>query len=149
MLKAGIMEDGLVRASEEGTSQGSILSPLLSNIYLHYTLDLWFSGRFKKCCKGEVYYFRFADDFLACFQYESDAVTFREQLEDRLQRFNLELALEKTHAVLNLAGMHGRMRGRRVKSPRSLTFWVSRTIAARLERDISNLKGAPVVRSSD
>ena len=99
MLKAGIMEDGLVRASEEGTPQGSILSPLLSNIYLHYTLDLWFSRRFKKRCKGEVYYFRFADDFLACFQYESDAVTFRAQLEDRLQGFNLELALEKTRCV--------------------------------------------------
>jgi len=99
MLKAGIMEDGLVRASEEGTPQGSILSPLLSNIYLHYTLDLWFSRRFKKRCKGEVYYFRFADDFLACFQYESDAVAFRAQLEDRLQGFNLELALEKTRCV--------------------------------------------------
>ena len=99
MLKAGIMEDGLVRASEEGTPQGSILSPLLSNIYLHYTLDLWFNRRFKKRCKGEVYYFRFADDFLACFQYESDAVAFREQLEERLQGFNLELALEKTRCI--------------------------------------------------
>jgi len=99
MLKAGIMEDGLVRASEEGTPQGSILSPLLSNIYLHYTLDLWFSRRFKKRCKGESYYFRFADDFLACFQYETDAVSFREQLEDRLQGFNLELALEKTRCI--------------------------------------------------
>ncbi len=99
MLKAGIMEDGLVRASEEGTPQGSILSPLLSNIYLHYTLDLWFSRRFKKRCKGESYYFRFADDFLACFQYEIDAVSFREQLEDRLQGFNLELALEKTRCI--------------------------------------------------
>jgi len=62
MLKAGIMEDGLVRASEEGTPQGSILSPLLSNIYLHYTLDLWFNRRFKKRCQGKAYYFRFADD---------------------------------------------------------------------------------------
>ncbi len=99
MLKAGIMEDGLVRASEDGTPQGSILSPLLSNIYLHYTLDLWFSRRFKKRCKGESYYFRFADDFLACFQYETEAVSFREQLEDRLQGFNLELALEKTRCI--------------------------------------------------
>ena len=72
-----IMEDGLVRASEQGTPQGSILSPLLSNIYLHYALDLWFSRRFKKCCRGQAYYFRFADDFLACFQYRSDAKAFR------------------------------------------------------------------------
>jgi RNA-directed DNA polymerase len=99
MLRAGIMEDGLVRASEEGTPQGSILSPLLSNIYLHYALDLWFSRRFKKRCRGKAFYFRFADDFLACFQYESDAVEFRQQLEDRLQGFGLELALEKTRCI--------------------------------------------------
>jgi group II intron reverse transcriptase/maturase len=99
MLKAGIMEDGLVRASEEGTPQGSILSPLLSNIYLHYALDLWFSRRFKKRCRGQAYYFRFADDFLACFQYRSDAKAFREQLEDRLQGFGLELAPEKTRCI--------------------------------------------------
>jgi RNA-directed DNA polymerase len=53
MLKSGILEDGLVRASEEGTPQGSIISPLLSNIYLHYALDRWFSLRVIRGCKGE------------------------------------------------------------------------------------------------
>jgi RNA-directed DNA polymerase len=67
MLKSGIMEDALMHASEEGTPQGSILSPLLSNVYLHYALDLWFSRRVRKEGRGEAYYFRFADDFLACF----------------------------------------------------------------------------------
>jgi RNA-directed DNA polymerase len=62
MLKSGIMEDGLVRATEEGTSQGSMISPLLSNIYLHYALDLWFSRRVSRQSRGESYYFRFADD---------------------------------------------------------------------------------------
>ena len=99
MLKSGIMEDGLTRATEEGTPQGSILSPLLSNIYLHYVLDLWFSRRVSRQSRGEAYYFRFADDFLACFQYKDDAESFRQRLEDRLEGFGLKLAEEKTHCI--------------------------------------------------
>ena len=92
MLKGGIMEDGLVKAGETGTPQGSILSPLLSNIYLHYVLDLWFSSRIKRQCRGEAYYFRFGDDFLACFQYKADAEHFMGALGARLKDFGLELA---------------------------------------------------------
>ncbi|MBU0649483.1 group II intron reverse transcriptase/maturase [Patescibacteria group bacterium] len=99
MLKSGIMEDGLVRASEEGTPQGSILSPLLSNIYLHYVLDLWFSKRVSRQSRGEAYHFRFADDFLAGFQYPSDAQEFLRRLKDRLEGFGLELAEEKTRSI--------------------------------------------------
>ena len=99
MLKSGIMEDGLVRATEEGTPQGSILSPLLSNIYLHYVLDLWFRRRVSRQGRGEAYYFRFADDFLACFQYEDDAKRFRQELGIRLEEFGLKLAEDKTHCI--------------------------------------------------
>ena len=99
MLKSGIMEDGLVHATEQGTPQGSMVSPLLSNIYLHYVLDLWFSRRVRRQSRGEAYYFRFADDFLACFQYKSDAVAFQRRLEDRLEGFGLELAKEKTRCI--------------------------------------------------
>jgi group II intron reverse transcriptase/maturase len=99
MLKSGIMEEGLVRATEEGTPQGSIVSPLLSNIYLHYVLDLWFSRRISRQSREEAYYFRFADDFLACFQYKSDAEDFQRRLEDRLEGFGLELAKEKTRCI--------------------------------------------------
>ena len=91
MLKSGIMEDGLVIASDQGTPQGSILSPLLSNIYLHYALDLWFNRRVSRQSRGKAYLFRFADDFLACFQYKDDAGNFQRHLEDRLERFGLQL----------------------------------------------------------
>lgn len=99
MLKSGIMEDGLTQATEEGTPQGSILSPLLSNIYLHYVLDLWFSRRVSRQSRGEAYYFRFADDFLACFQYKEDAEGFRKRLENRLKGFGLKLAEKKTRCI--------------------------------------------------
>jgi RNA-directed DNA polymerase len=96
MLKAGIMEDGLVEAAEVGTPQGSILSPLLSNVYLHYVLDIWFQRRVRRHCRGEAFLFRFADDFLACFQHRTDAEAFLESLGERLEGFHLELAEEKT-----------------------------------------------------
>jgi RNA-directed DNA polymerase len=96
MLKAGILEDGLTKANDEGTPQGSIISPILSNIYLHYVLDLWFDKRVKKQVQGEAYLFRFADDFVACFQLKEEAERFEKWLEDRLEGFGLQLAKEKT-----------------------------------------------------
>src|SRR5438876_5580448 len=99
MLKSGIMEDGLTRASDEGVPQGGNLSPLLSNVYLHYTLDLWFERRFKHTCRGAAYYFRYADDFLACFQYREDAERFHEELALRLAQFHLELEATKTRLL--------------------------------------------------
>jgi group II intron reverse transcriptase/maturase len=121
MLKSGIMEDGLVQASEEGTPQGSILSPLLSNIYLHYVLDLWFSRRVSRQSRGGAYYFRFADDFVACFQYRDDAESFRRRLKDRLEGFGLELAEEKTQTIE--FGRFARERAyRRGDKPKEFTF---------------------------
>jgi group II intron reverse transcriptase/maturase len=121
MLKAGILEDGLIRASTEGTPQGSILSPLLSNIYLHYTLDLWFKARIKAQCEGEAHYLRYADDFLACFQYKADAEKFVSHLRVRLKEFHLSLAEEKTQCIAfgRFARANARKRG---EKPAEFTF---------------------------
>ena len=121
MLQCGILEDGLFQASTAGTPQGSILSPLLSNIYLHYVLDLWFRHRVCKQSVGEAYYFRFADDFLAGFQSPRDAERFHYNLRCRLEEFGLSLAEEKTRCIAfgRFARTHARRRG---ETPQEFDF---------------------------
>ncbi|MCA0755834.1 group II intron reverse transcriptase/maturase [Paenibacillus sp. N4] len=96
MLKAGMMEEGILRQTEQGTPQGGIISPVLANVYLHYVLDLWFEKRMKKQYRGQTYMVRYADDFVCCFQSEGEARNFYLQLKDRLKKFNLEIAPEKS-----------------------------------------------------
>jgi group II intron reverse transcriptase/maturase len=98
-LKAGIMEDGVVSASDKGTPQGGLISPILANIYLHYSLDLWFVGVFQKSCCGRSCIIRYADDFVVCFQREVDATRFRHELDERLAKFGLEISPEKTKVI--------------------------------------------------
>jgi len=95
-LKAGIQEDGHFKASERGTPQGGVISPLLANIYLHYTLDLWFEKRVKRSSEGYARLVRYADDYVVCFQNADDAKHFMQDMEDRLNKFHLEVAPEKT-----------------------------------------------------
>jgi group II intron reverse transcriptase/maturase len=95
-LKAGIMTDGAVEASEQGTPQGGLVSPVLANIYLHYVLDLWFEKRFMKTCRGRAFLVRYADDFVGCFTHEEDAKAFLQGLTERLSAFSLEIEAAKT-----------------------------------------------------
>jgi group II intron reverse transcriptase/maturase len=98
-LKAGIMEDMQYRESEKGTPQGGLISPVLANVYLHYVLDLWFEKKVKKESQGEAYMVRYADDFICMFEREEDAKGFYEALKERLAKFGLELAEEKSRIM--------------------------------------------------
>jgi hypothetical protein len=100
MLKTNaIMPDGIKVANDEGVPQGGPLSVLLSNIYLHYVLDLWFAKVVKPRLRGEAYLVRYLDDFVVCFRYKEDAVKFGKVLPKRLARFSLELEPTKTRLV--------------------------------------------------
>ncbi len=98
-LKAGVLEDGKRIRVEEGTPQGGSISPLLSNIYLHYVFDLWADQWRRKNARGDVIVVRFADDIVLGFQHRDEAVRFQAELAERLRKFNLELHPEKTRLV--------------------------------------------------
>lgn len=98
-LEAGIMEEGVYKDTKEGTAQGSNLSPVLSNMYMHYALTLWFNKVVKPQFKGECYITVYADDFVCCFQYKWEAERFLEMLKQRLKKFNLELEQTKTRLI--------------------------------------------------
>ena len=98
-LKAGVMEDGKWFGTEEGTPQGSVISPILANLYLHYVLDVWAQAWRKKVAGGEMILVRYADDAVLGFQYREDAERFLEQLRERLRKFGLELHPDKTRLI--------------------------------------------------
>ena len=99
-LQGDIMEDGAVRSSEEGTPQGGLISPCLSNIYLHYVLDLWFDRLFRKSCKGTARFVRYCDDYVAMFEFEEDVRRFMAEMTSRLQKFSLEVEPTKTKLLV-------------------------------------------------
>lgn len=98
-LKSGVIEAGIRHDTPEGTPQGGVISPILANVYLHYVLDLWFEKIVRKNCRGQAYMVRFADDFVCCFQYEHEAKMFYQALIERLAKFNLEIAEDKTKII--------------------------------------------------
>jgi len=98
-LKAGVMEGAEFMESEVGTPQGGSISVLLSNLYLHYVLDLWFEKAIKPRLKGECYLIRYIDDFVVCFEKRRDAERFIEVLEKRLAKFSLTLEPSKTRLI--------------------------------------------------
>ncbi len=98
-LRSGILEDGIVTIEEKGTGQGSVISPLLSNIYLHYVFDLWAERWRRREATGDMIMVRYADDTVVGFQHENDARRFRDAMRDRLREFSLSLHPEKTRLI--------------------------------------------------
>lgn len=98
-LKAGVMEEGRLHRPESGTPQGGVVSPILSNIYLHYVLDEWFERQVKQRLSGQAFLIRYADDFVIGFTNESDAHRVMEVLPKRFGKYGLTLHPDKTRLI--------------------------------------------------
>jgi RNA-directed DNA polymerase len=120
-LKAGVLDEGELMPNKEGTPQGGSISVLLSNLYLHHVLDLWFERVVKPRLCGEAYLIRYIDDFVICFQYRGDAERVLEVLRKRLEKFALALEPSKTKLIEfgRFAERDARARGQR---PATLYF---------------------------
>ncbi|MGA6931613.1 MAG: reverse transcriptase domain-containing protein, partial [Pseudolabrys sp.] len=121
-LRAGILEDGIVTIEEKGTGQGSVISPLLANVYLHYVFDLWAERWRRREATGDMIIGRYADDFIVGFQHEADARRFLDTMRERLQEFALSLHPEKTRLIEfgRLAVENRKRRG--LGKPETFTF---------------------------
>ena len=98
-LRAGVLEDGIVTIEEKGTGQGSVISPLLANVYLHYVFDLWAERWRRREATGDMIIVRYADDTVIGFQHEADARRFWDAMRERLREFSLSLHPDKTRLI--------------------------------------------------
>lgn len=98
-MQAGVLEDGRWTQSEEGVPQGGLISPVLANIYLHYAFDQWADQWRKQKARGDMIIVRYADDLVVGFEHRAEAERFKEELAERLKKFNLELHDEKTRLI--------------------------------------------------
>jgi RNA-directed DNA polymerase len=98
-LTAGVLEDGCMIETEEGTPQGAVISPLLANIYLHHVYDQWVHQWRQRCATGDVIVVRYADDSIVGFEHRHEAEQFLADLKERLARFGLNLHPEKTRLI--------------------------------------------------
>lgn len=123
-LHVGVMEEGRELLSDNGVYQGSVISPVLANLYLHVVLDEWVEHTVKPRMRGEITLYRFCDDFIVCFQYREDAEKFYSVLPKRLERYGLALHSEKTRLIEfgRFAEESARKRGERPATFKFLGF---------------------------
>ena len=128
-LKAGVSEDGEWSETKVGTPQGSVVSPLLANVYLHYVFDLWIEAWRKRVAHGDVIVVRYADDLVVGFESRAEAEVFLNSFKERLAKFGLELNTEKTRLIEfgRFAAPNREQRGEGSRRP--LRSWVSRITA--------------------
>lgn len=98
-LKAGVMEDGLYTTSESGAVQGGIISPVLSNIYMHQVLNLWYERQWRKTARGDSFLLIYADDYIAGFQHKEEAESYFREMQERMKRFGLEIESSKSRLL--------------------------------------------------
>ena len=132
-LEAGVLESGQWRAVEAGTPQGSGISPVLANVFLHHVVDLWVRQWRGRRAAGQVIVCRYADDMVLGCQFEADGKQLLADLKDRLEKFGLSLHEGKTRLI-----EFGRLPPATERPPgsdarRPSTFWASRTTAAKPE----------------
>lgn len=139
-LKAGVLEEGIWSASEAGTPQGAVISPLLGNIYLHYVFDLWAVQWRRRQASGNMIIVRYADDVVVGFEHEADARRFQDAMRERFERFALELHGDKTR-LLEFGRHAAAERKRRGQAkPETFTFLGFVHICARSRRGAFQLK---------
>ena len=121
-LRAGYLEDDVVTISDKGTGQGSVVSPLLANVYLHYVFDLWADRWRRREATGDMIIVRYADDIVVGFEHEADARRFWDAMRDRLREFSLSLHPEKTRLIEFGRYAAERRAKRGLGKPESFTF---------------------------
>ena len=141
-LKAGILEDGVVTASDGGTGQGAVISPLLANVYLHYVLDLWAERWRRREATGDMIIVRYADDFIVGFQHEADARRFLDMMRERLQELALSLHPRRRPGSSSSTTCGGNRKRRGLGKPET-RLWASSSSAIKLAGVNSRSNGSP------
>lgn len=139
-LKAGVLEDGVVTTSETGTGQGSVISPLLANVYLHYVFDLWAHRWRQRDAKGDMVIVRYADDIVVGFEHEADARRFWDAMRIRFEEFALSLHPDKTRLIEFGRFAAYRRRRRGLGKPETFNFLGFTHISGRSRRGRFQLK---------